>query len=68
MGVVRLLTTSEVAAVCGVGVSTIAAYHHRGQMPEPDQRYGRTPLWLASTIVLWRPETANAIDALEERA
>jgi excisionase family DNA binding protein len=56
-----LLTIPEVAARIGVGRTTIRAYRARGQMPAPDQQYGRTPLWRASTIDKWRP-TANRKD------
>lgn len=55
-------TTSEVAAYVGVKVATISAYRSRGQMPEPDQKLGRTQLWRPKTIIQWhnsRPGSGN---------
>lgn len=49
----KYMTTSEVAIEIGVTRSTVAAYSSRGQMPEPDVVYGRTPLWKTVTISRW---------------
>ena len=49
----KYLTTSEVAQQLGITRSTVAAYSSRGQMPEPDVVYGRTPLWKEVTISRW---------------
>ena len=49
-----LLTLGEIAEMIGVKANTVSAYISRGQMPEPDKRYGRTPLWKLSTIKKWR--------------
>lgn len=50
----QLLTVKQVAEVTGLAVGTITAYRNRGQMPEPDAVYGRTPVWRESTIRKWR--------------
>lgn len=55
-------TTSDVAAYLGVKVATVSAYRARGQMPEPDQKLGRTQLWRPKTIIQWcenRPGSGN---------
>lgn len=52
-GVQELLTVQEVADLLGVECSTVRAYAARGQMPDPDRRYGRTPLWARETITDW---------------
>ena len=49
-----LLTPTQIAELCNLHINTITAYHARGQMPTPDQQYGRTPLWKRSTIDKWR--------------
>lgn len=49
----RLLTTEDIAALLGVERDTVSSYKSRGQMPAPDQQYGRTPLWKHSTIQSW---------------
>lgn len=48
-----LLDTAAVAAQLGVSRSTISTYLARGRMPEPDARYGGSPVWVPSTIALW---------------
>lgn len=50
----RLLTVNEVAEWLGVEPNTLHAYLARGQMPEPDEKYGVTNLWKESTIKEWR--------------
>lgn len=49
-----MLTSDQVADYVGVHRNTITSYRARGQMPAPDQQYGRTPLWRRSTIDAWR--------------
>lgn len=49
-----LLTAEQVAGYTRLNKNTITGYHARGQMPPPDQQYGRTPLWKRSTIDKWR--------------
>lgn len=61
----KLLTLPDIAARIGVGVDSIRVYHQRatknrklgkprpGDLPEPDQTFGRSPVWLESTIVKW---------------
>lgn len=50
------LTSKQIAELLNVSPKTISAYKARGQMPEPDKQYGRTPLWKLSTIQNWRHE------------
>lgn len=62
----KLLTTGQVAELLGVSPSTVTAYKAREQMPAPDVVYGRTPLWLQSTIATWRPgEGLAEVDAAD---
>ena len=46
-------TVTEIAEHWGVKVPTIRAYRsrNRGELPEPDRVYGRTPLWKPATII-----------------
>lgn len=46
-------TVHEVAAYLGVARNTVHAYRSRSQMPEPDQRYGKTDMWRPATITAW---------------
>lgn len=48
------MTSTQVAEYLGISPKTISAYKSRGQMPEPDRTYGRTPLWRKDTIDQWR--------------
>jgi hypothetical protein len=43
----------DVAAYLGVSASTVASYKSRGQMPEPERHFGRTPVWRPQTIIDW---------------
>ena len=43
----------DVAAYLGVSASTVASYKSRGQMPEPERHFGRTPVWRPRTIIDW---------------
>jgi DNA-binding transcriptional MerR regulator len=47
-------TTRDVAEHLQITEATVRAYLARGQMPRPDQRYGRTNLWRPATIERWR--------------
>lgn len=46
-------TTTDVATYLGVNVSTVSTYRSRGQMPAPEQRFGRTWLWRPKTVIEW---------------
>jgi predicted DNA-binding transcriptional regulator AlpA len=50
------LTIPDIAARVGVKPVTIRVYLHRGQMPPPTGRLGRTPWWSAETIEQWISE------------
>ena len=45
-------TIAEIAEYWGVKVATVRSYRSRkrGELPEPDHIYGRTPLWRPATI------------------
>ncbi len=43
----------DVAAYLDVTANTVASYKARGQMPEPDRLFGRTPAWRPATIIEW---------------
>jgi hypothetical protein len=55
------LTSKQIAELLNVTPSTISSYKARGQMPPPDKEYGRTPLWLYSTIEKWRGEIRTPV-------
>lgn len=50
----RLLTSLEVAELLNLHPDTITSYNAKSQMPPPDKKFGRTPLWHLSTIRKWR--------------
>jgi predicted DNA-binding transcriptional regulator AlpA len=43
----------DVAAYLDVTAKTVASYKARGQMPEPERLFGRTPAWRPATIIEW---------------
>lgn len=52
----KLLTRQGVADHCGLSLNTVKMYRSNGDMPEPDIRHGRTPLWYEATIIKWRKD------------
>ncbi|MGW2223814.1 hypothetical protein [Streptomyces formicae] len=46
-------TVADVAAHWRIATQTVRTYRSRkrGELPEPDHRYGRTPLWRPATII-----------------
>lgn len=46
-------TIAEIAEHWSVKVATVRAYRSRkrGELPDPDHVYGRTPLWRPATII-----------------
>lgn len=48
-----LLTLREIEERFGYARGTLTSLRARGGMPEPDQQYGRTPLWRENTINKW---------------
>lgn len=65
MTAARLLDMAQIAERIGVQPQTVRAYHAKaeqrrrqndvkpGDMPPPDQYYGRTPVWKQSTVDRW---------------
>lgn len=59
------LTLSDIARVIGVGIDSMRVYHQRaarnrrdgevkpGDLPAPDETFGRSPVWDAATISEW---------------
>lgn len=47
------LTSDQVAEAAGIKPSSVYRYRQRGDIPEPDQYVGRTPVWLRTTIDEW---------------
>ncbi len=47
------LTAEQLAARLGIQRASIYRMRTRGDLPEPDERVGRTPLWAAATIDEW---------------
>jgi hypothetical protein len=44
---------AEIAAELGVRRETVAQWHNRNQLPEPDEQLGMGPAWLAETLRPW---------------
>lgn len=52
----ELLNPRRLAEMTGVQLNTVHAWRKRRDtsgMPEPDQYFGRTPLWKPATIIPW---------------
>lgn len=50
----RQLSTQDVAARLGVKPATVSGYRHRGYMPKPDGKLGKTVWWWEATIDAWQ--------------
>ncbi|MDT0377264.1 MarR family transcriptional regulator [Streptomyces sp. DSM 42041] len=46
--------TADIAEHLGVKVETVRVYRTRGDLPEPDRMFGRTPAWRPETILNWQ--------------
>lgn len=46
-------TMADVAAYCGVSPHTVSSYRSRHQMPAPDRKFARTPVWRPTRIIAW---------------
>lgn len=54
MGNVEMLfTLKQIEEQYGYARGSLSSLRAKGHMPEPDQQYGRTPLWRESTIQEW---------------
>lgn len=65
MTATNLLTLADIAAEIGVSVDSIRVYHQRasknrragterpGDLPAPDETFGRSPVWKSSTVRKW---------------
>jgi predicted DNA-binding transcriptional regulator AlpA len=49
----RYVDMRQIAELAGVKVQTIRKYRCRGLLPEPDAVFGRTPIWLRTTVEAW---------------
>lgn len=47
------LTAEQLAARLGIKRGSIYRMHTRGDLPEPAEKVGRTPLWSVATIDAW---------------
>lgn len=47
------LEIRDLAEHLGVKVPSVRRYISRGDLPAPDHRVGRSPLWRKSTITAW---------------
>lgn len=56
-----LLTVTQIEQKYGYARGSVTSLRAKGQMPEPDQQYGRTPLWRESTIAAWLHNRREAI-------
>lgn len=48
-----LLEIADIADRLGIKVASVRRYIARNDLPEPDTRVGRSPLWKTSTIERW---------------
>lgn len=48
-----MLTITDIAEMIDVEPDTVAAYRHRGYLPEPQAKIGRTPVWSRPIIRHW---------------
>lgn len=56
-----LLTLSEVEQRLGYARGSLTSLRAKGYMPEPDNHYGRTPLWRVSTVDAWAESRRKVI-------
>jgi hypothetical protein len=66
-----MLTVADIAQLLEVAPDTIAAYRHRGYLPEPQAVIGRTPVWSRPIIRQWmesRPGNGWRTDLYGERS
>ncbi len=47
------LTADELAERLGIKRGSVHRYRVRGDLPEPDEHVGRTPLWKIDSIEAW---------------
>jgi len=47
------LTADQLAARLGVQRASIYRMHTRGDLPEPAEKIGRSPIWAVETIETW---------------
>lgn len=65
---VTYLALADIARVIGVGIDSMRVYHQRaarnrrdgttkpGDLPPPDETFGRSPVWASDTITTWIAE------------
>lgn len=51
--VVILYTISQIEDMLGYAKDSLTSLRAKGYFPQPDQHYGRTPLWTRATIDEW---------------
>lgn len=51
--VIGYLTADELAQRLGIQRTSVHRYRSRGDLPEPDEYAGRTPLWATSSVDAW---------------
>lgn len=47
------LTAEQLAQRLGIKRASVHRYRYRGDIPEPDEYAGRTPLWATASIDTW---------------
>ena len=50
------LDRGEVAELAGIAPESVSRYLVRGDFPQPDRHFGRSPVWLRSTVERWKAE------------
>lgn len=49
----------DVATEFGVTYETVRKWRTRGIFPEPDNRFGRSPVWTWNTLSTWGKQTGR---------
>jgi predicted DNA-binding transcriptional regulator AlpA len=53
VGIDGYLTSADLAKLLGIKQTSVHRYRVRGDIPQPDEYVGRTPLWKQETIDQW---------------
>lgn len=55
----ELIDPRGVADLLGVQIKTVHQWRFREEFPEPDQYFGRTPVWRKAEVLKWAKKTGR---------